>query len=42
MIQRNGEVVVKMLANVQQTTLKPSIQATVSAGTLIYTDEYDI
>lgn len=42
MIQRGGEVVIKMLANVQQKTIKPIIQATVSAGTLIYTDEYDI
>jgi len=42
MIERGGEVVVKMLANVQQKTIKPIIQATVSAGTLIYTDEYDI
>lgn len=42
MIQRGGEVVVHMLANVQQKTLQPIIQATVSAGTLIYTDEYDI
>jgi transposase len=42
MIQRGGEVVLQMLANVQQKTIKPIIQATVSAGTLIYTDEYDI
>ena len=42
MIQRGGEVVIQMLANVQQKTIKPIIQATVSAGTLIYTDEYDI
>lgn len=42
MIERGGEVVIKMLANVQQKTIKPIIQATVSAGTLIYTDEYDI
>ena len=42
MIQRGGEVVIQMLANVQQKTIKPMIQATVSAGTLIYTDEYDI
>ena len=42
MIQRGGEVVIHMLANVQQQTIKPIIQATVSAGTLIYTDEYDI
>ncbi len=42
MIQRGGEVVIQMLANVQQKTIQPIIQATVSAGTLIYTDEYDI
>ena len=42
MIQRGGEVVLHMLANVQQQTIKPIIQTTVSAGTLIYTDEYDI
>jgi transposase-like protein len=42
MIQRGGEVVLQMLANVQQKTIKPIIQATVSTGTLIYTDEYDI
>jgi len=42
MIQRGGEGVIKMLANVQQQTIKPIIQAKVSAGTLIYTDEYDI
>lgn len=42
MIQRGGEVVIQMLANVQQKTIHPIIQATVSAGTLIYTDEYDI
>lgn len=42
MIERGGEVVIKMLANVQQKTIKPIIQATVNTGTLIYTDEYDI
>ncbi len=42
MIQRGGEVVLKMLANVQQKTIEPLIKATVSAGALIYTDEYDI
>ncbi|KPQ32952.1 MAG: ISXO2-like transposase domain [Phormidesmis priestleyi Ana] len=42
MIQCGGEGVIKMLANVQQQTIKPIIQATVSAETLIYTDEYDI
>ncbi len=42
MIQRGGEVVIHMLANVQQTTIEPIIKKTISAGTLIYTDEYNI
>lgn len=42
MIQRNGDVAIQMLANVQQKTIKPIIQATINAGSLIYTDEYDI
>ena len=42
MIQRGGEVVIRMLANVQQRTIKPLIQATIAPGTCIYTDEYDI
>lgn len=42
MIQRGGEVVVHMLANVQQTTIRPIIEATVAGDSLIYTDEYDI
>ncbi|MCW2240337.1 transposase-like protein [Azospirillum canadense] len=31
-----------MLANVQQATIRPIIQASVAAGALIHTDEYDI
>ena len=31
-----------MLANVQQTTIQPIIEATVATGSLIYTDEYNI
>lgn len=42
MIQRGGQVVVKMLANVQQKTIRPIILAGVAKGTLIHTDEYDI
>jgi transposase-like protein len=42
MIQRGGDVVIQMLPNVQQSTIQPIIEATVSPGTLIYTDEYDI
>ncbi len=42
MIQRGGQVVLKMLANVQQTTIKPIIEVGVAKGALIHTDEYDI
>ncbi len=31
-----------MLANVQQTTIKPIISAAVAPGTLVHTDEYGI
>ena len=31
-----------MLANVQQKTIQPIIEAAVAKGTRIYTDEYDI
>ena len=42
MIQRDGEVVIHMLANVKQKTIAPLIQATVAPGSQVYTDEYDI
>jgi len=42
MIQRGGEVVIRMLANVQQATIKPLIKATIAPASLIYTDEYAI
>ena len=42
MIQRGGDVVLRMLANVQQVTIKPLIEATIAPGSRIYTDEYDI
>ena len=42
MIQRGGEGVIRMLANVQQVTSKPLIQATMAPGTCLYTDAYDI
>jgi transposase len=41
-IQRGGEVVAQMLANVKQATIKPLVLASVAAGALIHTDEYDI
>ena len=31
-----------MLANVQQATIRPIIEATVAKGTLVHTDEYDV
>ena len=42
MIQRGGQVVIQMLENVQQVTIKPLILSTIVPGTLIYTDEYAI
>jgi transposase-like protein len=42
MIQRGGQVVIRMLPNVQQKTIKPIIEATVTKGSMLYTDEYDI
>jgi len=35
-------VVLRMLANVQQRTIKPIITAAVTPGTLVHTDEYSI
>ena len=42
MIQRGGEVVIRMLENVQHMTIKPLIHATIAPGACVYTDEYDI
>ena len=42
MIQRGGEVAITMLANVQQVTIAPIIKGTITPGTLIHTDEYNI
>ena len=42
MIQRGGQVVIRMLANVQQATIAPLIRRTIAPGALVYTDEYDI
>ena len=42
MIERGGQVIIRMLANVQQKTIEPLIKASVAVGTLVYTDEYDI
>jgi transposase len=42
MIQRSGEVLIRMLENVKQVTIGPLIQQTITAGSVVYTDEYDI
>ena len=42
MLQRGGEVVIRMLENVKQVTIGPLIERTIARGTPIYTDEYDI
>lgn len=42
MIERGGEVVIRMLDNVQRTTIEPLIKATIMLGSQVYTDEYAI
>ena len=42
LIQRNGEVFIQMMPNVQQVTIKPVIIKVIKPGSLIYTDEYNI
>ncbi len=42
MIQRGGEVVIRMLENVKQVTIGPLIKRTITEGSTVYTDEYDI
>jgi transposase len=40
LIQRGGQVVLRMLANVRRATIKPVIEAAVVKGALVHTDEY--
>jgi transposase len=42
MMQRCGQVVINMLANVKQKTIEPFIKETIAPGTRVYTDEYSI
>jgi transposase len=42
MMQRGGQVVINLLANVKQKTIEPFIKDTIIAGTGVYTDEYSI
>jgi transposase-like protein len=40
MMQRGGQVVLNLLANVQQKTIEPFIKDTIVPGPRVYTDEY--
>jgi hypothetical protein len=42
MMQRGGQVVLNLLANVQQKTIEPFVKDTIVPGTRVYTDEYSI
>ena len=42
LIQRGGQVVLRMLANMRQTTIKPVITDAIAPGTLVHTDEYGV
>jgi transposase len=42
MIERGGQVLLKLLNNVQQKTIQPVIEHFISKNTLIYTDEYNV
>jgi transposase len=42
MIQRTGEVMIRMLENVKQVTIGPLIRGAIAEGSVVYTDEYDI
>lgn len=42
MLQRGGQIVIRMLENVKQATIKPLIKQTIQPGSLICTDEYTI
>ncbi len=41
-LERGGEVLIRMLDNVQQKTIKPVIESCVRKGSLVYSDEYRI
>ena len=42
LIQRSGQVVIRMLENVKQATIKPLVLQTIAPGARVFTDEYDI
>ncbi len=42
MIQRGGEIAIRMLSDVKQRTIGPLVRETITEGSVVYTDEYDI
>lgn len=42
MIERGGQVVIRLLENVQRSTIEPILKATIAPTSLVYTDEYTI
>lgn len=42
LIERGGDVIIRMLENVKQKTIEPIIRDNIVEGTTVYTDEYDI
>jgi hypothetical protein len=42
MIQRSGEVMIRMLENVKQVTIGPLLRSAIAAGGVVSADEYDI
>ena len=42
LLQRGGEAVVRMPADVRQATIRPVIEGSVARGALVHTDEYDV
>ncbi len=42
MIQHGGAVIIRLLENVQQATIRSLIDQLMTPGTRVYTDEYDL
>jgi hypothetical protein len=42
MIERGGQVILRVLDHVRQVTIQPIIEKFIKPGTLVNTDEYDI
>ena len=42
MLQRPGEVMIRMLGDVKRATIAPLIRQTIAIGSMVFTDEYSI